>query len=251
MRGQHVYVVNKSTLVSDADVKTMTHAVNRQAREHFAPAWRQPPAVVHYLADETRAESGSWVLEVLDDSDQQGVLGWHTEDNNIIYGRVFARPSLDAGSSALTGTYAVSSVLSHEVLETLADPHVNAWADTGNFLVAVEVCDPVESDGYQIDGVQVSNFVTPEWFDAFTGPGEHYDYLVRCTKPFQMTRGGYWVQMGEGQTSQQFGFHVDERRFTGNPAVRYVFGPEFPEWKKTTKGTTGSRSGLRAFEGVR
>jgi len=58
--------------------------------------------------------------------------------------------------------------LSHELLEMLADPWIN-WCATGNDskIYALEVCDAVEADdlGYDIDGVRVSDFVTPAWFE--------------------------------------------------------------------------------------
>ena len=54
-------------------------------------------------------------------------------------------------------------VLSHEILEMLADPYiVTAPRYAGSTLV--EVCDPVEFVPYTIDGVAVSDFVLPSWF---------------------------------------------------------------------------------------
>jgi hypothetical protein len=61
--------------------------------------------------------------------------------------------------------------------------------NTGTFY-SLEICDPVSPDvnGYQINGISVSDFVFPEWFCPFIAeprPGEYkqLDYCKRLTKP--------------------------------------------------------------------
>lgn len=244
-----LYVVNESTLVTSADVKKMAAACDKQVHLHAAPAWGIDRVAVHFhtgsLASvQQTAPKGSWVITIMDSGDQPGALGWHSEDDqDRIYGEIFAKPCLDSGSTALTGTYAVSSVLSHEVLETLCDRYCNAWTDTGRgFLVATEVCDPVESDGYLIDGVQVSNFVLPEWFDITRSAGEAYDYLGKLTAPLSMSKGGYWVQMPAGKEAQKFNEIAAWEKDTGfdvRDDDRLVFSPEMPEWRRDLKTVTG------------
>lgn len=227
-----ICVVNKSTKVSNTAVQVMTRACATQVKLHAAPIWGLQPIPVVYHADEKSCPPGSWVIAVLDDADQAGDLGWHTEDQgNLIYGRVFATPVLDNGGDVLSKPLSVASVLSHEVLETLVDPHCNLWADTGHGVaVALEIGDPVESDSYPIKvGVQavtVSNFVTPAWFDANASSGEQFDFLGNVHQPFQMTRGGYVVLMKEGKVSQQFGEH-------------------YPDWRKETKKADTARAARR------
>jgi hypothetical protein len=60
----------------------------------------------------------------------------------------------------------------------------------GGRLYAYETADPVEEQTYQIDGVAVSNFVTPHWFDP-AAHGVPLDYLGRLKHPFQLAKGGY------------------------------------------------------------
>src|SRR5215813_4855538 len=128
-----ITVVNKSTLVTDDDVKVMVRAVAHQLRYDAAPVWSRTPIAITYLPDESAAPPGSWVIAVLDDADQQNALGWHTENQGeVIFGRVFARPVLSNGGDALTKPLSVASVLSHEVLETFCDPYCNLWADNGS-----------------------------------------------------------------------------------------------------------------------
>lgn len=217
----NLYVVNQSTLVTDEDVRTMTRACAHQLRYDAAPAFGLAPIPVTYVSKNNLkavAAPGSWVVSVLDDADQADALGWHTEEQgDLIYGRVFARPVLDNGGDVLTQQLSVASVLSHEVLETFADPNCNTWKDSGQgFMVAYEVADPVESDSYPVQvgktQVTVSNFVTPAWFDPNARSGDRFDFLDSVSEPYEMTSGGYYVKMAEGKVSQVFGEHYEEWR---------------------------------------
>ena len=231
-----IAIVNHSTLVTQAQAQTMTNVVASQVYWQAAPGWRRAPSTVRFYASESLAPAGSWVIGILDDADQAGDLGWHTEDSTgRVYGRVFAKPAIDAGYKVLDGPYAVSTTLSHEVLETFGDPNANGWADNGSGeLSALELCDAVESDWYELtlgsgEKAAVSNFLLPDWFDPQAPAGRQFDWMKHCTAPFQMTKGGYVVVMAAGKESQQF-------------------GERFPDWKKATKFSELSRMSRRVAE---
>lgn len=197
-----LYVINKSTLVTEAQVRSWTAACARQIREHVAPAYGLKPVRVQFLAGSSHAPAGAWVITVMDDADQAGDLGWHTEDSSgRIYGRVFARPGLDYGVP-------VSATLSHEVVETMVDPDVDRWVDTGRgYKVAYEACDPVEGSSYEIDGVAVSDFVCPAWYGKRTLMGRLH-WLDDGSVPgaFELAPGGYVVRRWpDGSEDQEFG----------------------------------------------
>jgi len=69
-----------------------------------------------------------------------------------------------------------------------------------------EAADRVEADSYDIDGVTVSNFNTPECFEPPKNlHGVKFDYLGLSTKPNEIRPGGYaqkfdvhtgWHQIG-------------------------------------------------------
>jgi hypothetical protein len=197
-----IYVINKSTLITDDQVKTWTAACARQVREHVAPAYGLPSVRVSFLSAASHAPAGAWVITVLDDADQAGDLGWHTEDaSGRIYGRVFAGPCVQYGVP-------VSTTLSHEVVETFCDPDVDKWADTGyGYSVAYEACDPVEGDSYEIDGVAVSDFVCPAWYGSGVPTGRlHWLDNGEVDQPFALAPGGYCVQRWpDGHEDQEFG----------------------------------------------
>jgi hypothetical protein len=211
----YIAIENHSTLISNTDAMTMTWVVASQMRYHAAPVWGRSPAAVIFHAAGTPVPPGAHVIGIFDDSDQQGALGWHTEDaGDAIYGRVFARPVLTNGGDALTKTLSVASVLSHEVLEMWADPGCQAWMDDNQgHLHALEVCDPVESDSYLLKGVTVSNFVYPAWFDPHATPTDPVDYLHTTHAPFTLAPGGYEVYRDDaGQEQTRFGDEVQAWR---------------------------------------
>jgi hypothetical protein len=222
-----IYIANQSNRVTDADARTMTAAVAKQVRDDYAPAWQIPVNPVTFLADDDPHPTTGAVLTIVDKPDQDGVLGWHTEgEHGVIFGYVFAEPVLDNGGAVLTGAqYTVAATLSHEVLETIGDPHVNLWA-TGpeGWVVSQEVCDPVENLSYDIDGVSVSDFVTPNWFDQLAAEGAPMDHLGKVSKPFEMAPGGYYVHLKAGKPTQKFGDLV-------------------PQWRRETKEHEHSRAG--------
>lgn len=202
-----IYTVNRSTVVDDAEVTAWCSAVQRQIARDAAPAWHRKPVPVKFLTAPDHAPAGAWVIAVVDDADQAGALGYHSEDaQGRPYGRVFAKTCLD---------YQVvpSTCFSHEVLETFGDPSVDAWADTGRgYSVPRELCDAVEGGSYDIDGVQVSDFLFPAWFAQPSGQRRRtrLNFRGTLTEPFQLEAGGYTVRrFPDGTQDQEYGPAAD------------------------------------------
>ncbi len=100
---------------------------------------------------------------------------------------------------------------SHECMEMIVDPSGNRLhASTaieikggrivdgvGKFEYLVEVCDPSEDDpfGYTIDGVLVSDFYTPSYFDPVQSSGVRYSFTGAIKRPRDVLKNGYlsWV----------------------------------------------------------
>jgi len=226
-------VINQSTLVSNEDAYNMTLLVSSQLRNHAAPAFDRLPPEVHYFTSAAAAPAGTFIIGILDNSDQAGALGYH----ELGFGRVFAEPVLQAGGNALTADLSVCSVLSHETLESWADIYANLWGDTGNgSCYAYELGDPVESDSYAVQikaqpalaaetvAGTVSNFVLPSWFDP-DGQAP-YDHLGLLTAPFQVRTTGYVIAMTDGDVTESWGEH-------------------YPAWRKVTKASPSSRTARR------
>jgi hypothetical protein len=239
-------VQNLSTLVTDEDVYLMALMADQQLREHVASAWGLAPPMVEFLPaapSDLALPSGAPVphfdaiIGVLDDADQAGDLGWHTEGPDAdVYGRVFASPVLQNGGNALTNALSVCSVLSHECIETLGDSACNRWSQRSDGVaIALELADPVEGDSYEITissssevvTATVSNFVLPAWFDPNAEPGPT-DWMGLLTAPFSVRPTGYVIEMPSGASS-----------------VTEVWGESYPAWRKATKAAPSARTARR------
>jgi hypothetical protein len=90
--------------------------------------------------------------------------------------------------------------LGHEALEELADPLCNRLDPVFNRYL-VESADPVEENGYTIDGIPVTNFVTPSYFGFDTGT--RYDFNRQLTgnvsSPNGLLPGGYQTEIINNQ----------------------------------------------------
>jgi hypothetical protein len=198
-------------------------AIGRQLSEDYPAFCQEGPVEIAAYAQLQDVPSDVSVLVILDTSDQAGALGYHdTTPDGRPYGKVFLEPILTNGGSFKTGSLSLSVTLSHEALEMAGDPYANWWADGPNQEHALELCDPVEGDSYDIDGVSVSNFVGPRWFSNGPGP---YDKMGTLTAPWTMSAGGYMIVRDRGTV------------------VRQVFGESYPEWRKPLK----HRHNLRLF----
>jgi hypothetical protein len=185
-----IVIVNNCPSVSTDEVVKVAAALQRQVIEHFGVSspdgWGALGTVRAETAD-APATDLEWVIGLFVEPDQAGALGYHDETPaGLPLAKVF--PILDAQDGVTW-----SSTASHEILEMLADPMLSLCAQGPDAQIwAVEVCDAVESTGYEIDGVGVSNFVKPGYFMPPKNPGpKPYDYLGLVSAPLQILAGGY------------------------------------------------------------
>lgn len=180
-----VAVTNASTCLTDAQVEAALPALQKQVTNDFRAYW-ELDCTLSYLPKEQGLTAGWWQIVITDNPDQAGALGYHemTSEGTPL-GKVFAKLDLDSGSSWTV-------TLSHELLEMLADPWID-WCAVGSDtkIYALEVCDAVEADGlgYEIDGVLLSDFVTPAWFEP--AEADRLDFKQHLSKELELATGGY------------------------------------------------------------
>jgi len=138
------------TVVGQASVKPallaeVTRAITAQSLQLRA-AWGTPCASFG---------PGGWRVYLKVGGQPHGVHLW--------YGRPYAL--VWTGGSTVE---AWSRDFSHEILEMLVDPETNRSVYHDGVGQLVEVADPVEWDGYRLNGVFVSDFVLPAWFAGAT-----------------------------------------------------------------------------------
>jgi hypothetical protein len=187
-----ISIVNRSTVVTDAGIATLLPALQTQISRDFAPFWGTG-TTLHFVGS-GQPDPGHWRCLVLDHSDQAGDLGYHIDNNGVPEARIFAAEDMKDGSL-------LSVTVSHELLEMLADPTANRVFQIGTTTYIVEVADPVEADddGYDIDGVRVSNFATPRYF-GMTNPGNdpRFDFRWLLTAGIPTLRPGGYVMFDSG-----------------------------------------------------
>jgi len=187
------------TGVDAATLPPMAAALTKQAQQHFA----LPPPYGYGLGATIRAASGphdlhpdEWAIGLFATADQPGALGYHDQTPNgkpLI--KVF--PLLDKKDGG-----ELSVTISHEVCEALADPNgarASQWKD-GKFW-AYEVCDAVEETTYTIDGIHVSNFCLPPYFEPVSNlTGLKLDWMGLVKTPLSLLPGGYsqWFDPTKG-----------------------------------------------------
>ncbi len=190
--GPTVALINLSTVVTDAQITLMMAALQVQVDRDFGPVWMLGANIVQVTRGGT-IPKGVWAMFIMDISDEAGALGYHdlTPDGFPV-GKVFAKSDLQYGMS-------ISVTVSHELMEMLLDPYISNTvfvqsSDTTGVLYAYEVADAVEDDslGYDINGILVSDFVTPAWFESFRKPNSvKFSFMGHVNAPFTLAVGGY------------------------------------------------------------
>jgi hypothetical protein len=202
-----IAVINEVTVsgFSDADAQAMMPAFTQQWNKDLQSIWGVDNATFTFFPSGKQPPAGTWWLVFLNDSDQAGALAYHDLTNDgLPISKVFVDTILKAKTSVSVGA-------THELCEMAVDPWLNsAYQDPKGVFWAGEVCDPVEDDqyGYQIGGVLVTDFVTPNWF-AHQNAQSMIDFKNHANTAFQVLSGGY---------AQYFDSQKGWQQITGNLA---------------------------------
>lgn len=224
-----IALINRSTAISNTEVQKIASACSTQISRDVSPAWNKLAIPVKFFSTESSVPSNYAVLYMMDTSDVDGALGYHTQTiKGRVFGKVFVKTIMGYGLKMMfdNGFLTVATVVSHEVLEMYFNPFVDIWADgpeiEGGSEYAYEVCDPVEADTYVITvnntKISLSNFVYPEWFDEYSPAGTKYDHMRVLSRPLSLSQYGYMVV----------------RSAPGSETA--VFGAKYPEVMKKIKG---------------
>jgi hypothetical protein len=175
----------------DALIAAMQAYVN----QHVAPVWGTPAKLVK----STGFVKNAWAVVFLDDADQSGALAYHDlTPEGLPLSKVFVRTTINDGEL-------VSVSASHELVEMLVDPAINMMT-TGpdpKVMYAYESADPVEALTFKVNGIPMSDFVYPSYFETFHKPGSvKFDHLDKIKKPFEILSGGYQIVFKNGKWSQ-------------------------------------------------
>jgi hypothetical protein len=160
------------------------------------PQYWNVQASVRYISDPNRIPVGTWPVYLVPKL-PPGEGGVHLDKHNQPYSLVIGTP----------GNNSWTIDASHETIEMLVDPAGNRLQasraieiadkgvrDTpGEFQYLVEACDPCEANqyAYSINGISVSDFITPHFYDPVVTSAVRDSFSGHITAPRQLLPGGY------------------------------------------------------------
>jgi len=197
---------NKATTPLGVDFDALIAAMQVFVDKHVVPVWGTPAKLIK----SNGFVKGAWAIVFLDNADQPGALAYHDlTPDGLPQSKVFVKTTIKNHDL-------VSVSASHELVEMLVDPAINLMT-TGpdpKVIYAYESADPVEALSFPVNGIPMTDFVDPAYFEAFHKPGSvQFDYLKKVKKPFQILSGGYQIIFKNGKWSQVYGSAAKKKRF--------------------------------------
>lgn len=200
---RHLALISETNQLPMSELTVVSAALQKQVLRDFFPVW-EIQATVDAFENLEDVPTTYWPVIVRDDIGFPGAAGIHLDED-------FQPFSLVQFNNRWTLT------ASHEVLEMLADPFGNRLhpsqsikSDQGRVEYLVEVCDPSEAweFGYNVNGVRMSDFYTPEFFSPVSVAGSRYSFTGALTEARQVISGGYisWRNPEDGHWWQQIWF---------------------------------------------
>ena len=224
---EHVAIVSMAREVPTRDLLQVAAAVQKQVTRDFTPLWGIP-ATVDAFEDLASVPSDYRPVVLFSDlgelsSRLEYVLGAQPAETLIkaleadevagIHLTAITRQPFSLAS--VEGAWTVT--VSHETLEMLADPYGNRLVAAAHPLdpalrvcYLLEVCDPCLSMYYTVNGVLVSDFYTPRYFDPVRIPSVRYSFTGALGHPREILEGGYlsWI---DPRDSSLYQLHAGEQ----------------------------------------
>jgi hypothetical protein len=203
-----IVLVDTTATIDPGIMVAAAEALNVQVTRDLPQFWGVS-ATVSYGPDPNSVPQGLWPVLIVD-ALQANEGGFHLTAQNQPYAKVVNTPASD--------DWTIDA--SHETIEMLVDPFGNRlqpsaaiWLNGGQIVEAggkfeylVEACDPCEAAAfaYPIDGIMVSDFITPSFYDRVAAPNGRYSFTGAVAAPRQILPGGYitWVDPQSYQLTQ-------------------------------------------------
>src|ERR1700733_10705212 len=249
-----VGLVDQTGQIDPELIQSVAAALTIQVTRDLPQFWNVK-ANVTYLPNAARIPAGVWPVLLVKEL-PPGEGGFHLDKHNQPYAKIIASPDSDG--------WTIDA--SHETIEMLVDPAGNRLQNstsieikggkihdgTGEFAYLVEACDQCEADdfAYPIQGVAVSDFLTPHFYDPIVTNGTRYSFTGSIKAPRQVLPGGYisWVNQ-EADEVQQIQF-VDPN----SPPKLVNLGPatglSLREWVDNAMRKSTGKATVRTAHGV-
>ena len=209
---KHLALISESQQVSIGEVMKVSASLQKQSLRDLAPIW-EISGTIDAFDDLDDIPLDYWPMIIRDDIGF-AAAGIHLDRNGQPFALISSSDDINVWS--LTA--------SHEALEMLVDPFGDRLVagnsinpDQGRVNYLVEVCDPPEdaSFAYTVNGVLVSDFYTPRFFDPLAAAGVRYSFTGALDGPRRILRGGYvsWVDLETNIWWQQTWFQGSKPKF--------------------------------------
>ena len=183
MRTELVAIVAGVPELTQAELEPVVAALQVQVDRDFGPIWGVSAQVIG-VAHGAPSPTDAWTVTITRHAGTSLQAGFHSDQAGLPYATIEYDTGWSLGAS-------------HELLEMLADPlgeHVlpgPAPTDQAEVHFLVEVCDPCQESthAYEVDGVSVSDFLTPAYYVPGSTPPCSFAGSVKS--PFEVLPGGY------------------------------------------------------------
>src|SRR3954454_106231 len=182
----HVALVSDGSAISLDELTSVAAALQKQVLRDFSPIWNVQADVSAFASLEA-VPLDYWPVIIRDDIGSDDAAGYHQDQHGQPYSLVKFDPDWTLTAS-------------HETLEMLGDPFGRRMiagqspvVSQGRVQFLVEVCDASEASefAYEVNGVVVSDFYTPHFFDSESSGGARYSFSNAIKQPREVLRGGY------------------------------------------------------------
>lgn len=236
---RHTALVSLSPKVSFADVTRIAAALQIQATRDFTPIHHIAATVTAY-PDVKSVPDRYWTMTIEDLLDQPGAAGYHADENGQPYARIQTGQTLN--DTCLTA--------SHEFIEMIVDPFGNEMVQgdppkgqekLGRCMYLKEACDPPEDSrfAYQINGLLVSDFLTPDFYAPSSVKKVKGSFTGAITTPRTILRGGYISFIAaDGKWRQQTWFNGPKIKTTG--PLDWKLGRDGKTWREISDAHANS-----------
>jgi len=201
-----IVCVNHATVPLGVDFDALIAAMQKFVDDHVAPVWGTRAKLVKSRG----LVKGKWAIVFLDHADHAHSLAYHDlTPDGLPLSRVFVK-------TTLRNKKLVSVSASHELVEMLVDPSINlvSMKPRSKLVYGYESADPVEDLTFRVNGIPMTNFVYPTYFESFHKPGSvRFDHLGELMRPFEIHAGGYQGIYKNGKWVQLFGSPAKKKRF--------------------------------------
>lgn len=201
-----IALISQTSQVRQNELNLIAAAIQKQITRDFSPIW-QIAANISAFSELSEVPLGYYPIIIKENINYPGAAGIHMDRNGQPYALVQSSEN-------------VPLTCSHECLEMLVDPFGNRFIASqslmptqGRVNYLEEVCDPSEDIeyAYTVNGIVLSDFYTPNYFDPVVSKSIRYSFSGAITQPKQVLPGGYisWLEPISGEWWQATFFGND------------------------------------------